>query len=1264
MSSPQNKYCFVQFKLCQKTSPGEEIHITGNIPSLGQWEVYKSEKMVTSQQDYPLWKSKENIIVQQDTEIQYKYLIFREGKFISWENSANRRVKIGKYWKIVIMDPGSKIVHSISDPNLNNITNSEISKSENNFYEDDSKFINIDDTNIFNNSIELNNNENFSDQNMITINNEEQFILSNKKNDLFLLKSDLNQLYQELNVNNSNQNLIIRSESNNTLNNSHLNNLNNSVYTNKIGSIVNEIAPINSQIFNNINQTQNKIENNNELDLGKMDSNNSETEKTLTSGEMPLIDNTSSKKDLTLNTNNNNKNNNKNSLYQKIIICSLFLPVEIEDDDKITLKCDNLYPNLYEFKKYNDNVYYIGFLNNNKNIKENNKDKIYKKLKNEYKMYPLEIDTNFANEIYYYFNEIANPFINNIKININNIKNNNINCTINDIHYKFNEIIYKNIIELSGEEKTLLLLLDYYFIFVPFLLMKEENDIKMQKDKNNKINNNNMTIQYMFFNQIPQKYKFIKIPNYENIINSLLYCNIIVFPSYYNCFNFLNLTKLIESTEYQSNINGDIILSVNSNNNNNQNKSDDNNNSDCLQKNKNIILKIENPLPDYQLLKSIYNEGLESTKTLEIKEKINNLNKNNDCFIFLSIDDIKYLSLIKIKLIGFKSFIENILDEKQKIIFIQVLTGSSNNQYAINSNTNVDVNNEKKEKEKENENKITVEEINKIANEVNSYSENKIIEIIQKDLNIYEKLFLLNNADCFIKTSDDINSPFSIYEYMMVKIIGYKNDNEQNIENKNISKLNHKYKVNKNNEKKTDYPIIEYIISNQIKEIPGINKYIYVNPFEIKNISIALTKAFRNLINYHKNYNNNINFNEEHSKENDFNYIKNFFYKEKSYYYKINNNNLQNPSTKINTINDNINKITLNKIDINNVIKDYSDSINNKNDENQNNNKDKDNNNNNINKTLNYIYNKIIIINLDYFLSKYSSKKEDTTKNQKLYELFSHLISLSSNNINNNIILFSSKDQFELDNIIENYIEHNKQKFKETPLGNHLKNLIIGSSDGYSFKKISNYFEEEEKNRWTKIFVDTEELKYSEKDIMNNLASYRNNCNNIKIFAKSNKIFIYNDDCNKEQIDIYMERFKNEIDNNDNLKHILMVNKISNGYCIVNTLNYKALFISRLIKEIISKERQPKFFLHLGFNQSDEILYKYLDEKKSTIEKYFNTNIYIYCIKLISSEESINKNNEQNSLEQNYKYLFYEDNYDEIISLFKGFVESELKTQK
>ena len=74
MSALQNKFCFVQFKFNQRTSPGEEIHVTGDIPSLGLWDVNKSEKMVTNHEDYPLWKSKENIICLQDTEIQYKYL--------------------------------------------------------------------------------------------------------------------------------------------------------------------------------------------------------------------------------------------------------------------------------------------------------------------------------------------------------------------------------------------------------------------------------------------------------------------------------------------------------------------------------------------------------------------------------------------------------------------------------------------------------------------------------------------------------------------------------------------------------------------------------------------------------------------------------------------------------------------------------------------------------------------------------------------------------------------------------------------------------------------------------------------------------------------------------------------------------------------------------------------------------------------------------------------------------------------------------------
>ena len=44
----EKKNCFIQFKFKRQTFPGEEIYITGNIPSLGNWPIENSEKMVTN----------------------------------------------------------------------------------------------------------------------------------------------------------------------------------------------------------------------------------------------------------------------------------------------------------------------------------------------------------------------------------------------------------------------------------------------------------------------------------------------------------------------------------------------------------------------------------------------------------------------------------------------------------------------------------------------------------------------------------------------------------------------------------------------------------------------------------------------------------------------------------------------------------------------------------------------------------------------------------------------------------------------------------------------------------------------------------------------------------------------------------------------------------------------------------------------------------------------------------------------------------------
>lgn len=1190
MTSNQKKICYVQFQLYQETINGEEIHITGNIPSLGQWDVYKSEKMITNKKDYPTWKSRENIVAQQDTEIQYKYVIFYNKKFKCWENHENRRVKIGKFYKVVIKDPGSQITNSVSDQNLSNISNSEISKTENQFNE----LIAANEIDFTN----LNNDILFSEINNNTIINEEQFILSNKKNEFILPNVEKDKSNKELNAENTIFDLNEDFRTNIEFNDININDKDNdkkeiNFIDNNIKNIINEITPINSQIFNNVLKD----------DLVEEDSEKNDDFKNL-----------KDKKELINEIHNINIDN---SIYNKIIICSYYLPIEI-NDDKINPISDYIYPNLFQLYKNNKNIYFIGFLNNYKKLPEKNKEELIKKLKTEYRMYPIEIDEEFYQKLIKYFNEFATPFLNDVQISITNIKNNDINSMIDETHLKFNEIVYKKIIEIANEEKFLLVLFDYYFMFVPKIL-RQNIEQKFYRE---------IGIQYIFLNKMCSKDRFIRIPYYKNIIESVLNSNIIVFPSYYNCYNFFNLTKLLSEFKYKVNVDGDIIMDINLNVDNKTNF------------NHNLYLKVENIFPDYQMLKSIYNENQPSFNFQDIEQIITNIKKKENHFIFLSIDDIKYLPFIKIKIFGIKSFLENILDEKYKITFIQVITGEYNpkEEKTNNINSNININEEKKELEKDDNYEVHLAEIVSIINEINSCYENKVIELIHRDTNLYEKLFLLSNADCFVKTFDDINSPFFIYEFLMAKLIQLEkqiNKDEKNASNNEII-----------NEKEiSDFPIVEYIIGNQIKEVPGLNKYILINPYEIKNIDLELQRAFRNLYICHKN--TTLNW-KEHSKKHDFIYVKKYFDIEKIHLYKFNDEEENQISTKEeNTINE---KEKLSKINIDNIIKDYEETIKSSNNEE--------------NKPKDKIF-KIIAINLDYFFFDENFKDKESDINKKLYLLFSIIISLALKNKNNKILLYSNKDQSELDIIINNYIEENEQKYESSFL--LLNNIIIASVGGYSFKKISNYKKEGE-NHWIKFRLDLEEYPYSEKEILNILTSYKENCSNIKIEQKSNKIYVYNDDCNKEQVDLYMDDFKNIINNDENFKNFLVINKIKNGYCITNILNYKALFISKIIKEVINSGKKPKLIIFLGFNKTDEILYNYLDTKKSIIEKHIKEEAYIYCIKLIKNEKdcSENKKIDDNIIFDNKKYnsLYYGDNIEEIISLLKNFVDLENKDSK
>lgn len=104
-----SKFCFIQFKLTYKTVPGEEIRVVGSIPELGSWNPNSSERLKTSKLDFPLWRTKENIKVNINTqsEIQYKYVIFKNGVFDHWEgleSDLNRSLNLKNLIRVIIHD--------------------------------------------------------------------------------------------------------------------------------------------------------------------------------------------------------------------------------------------------------------------------------------------------------------------------------------------------------------------------------------------------------------------------------------------------------------------------------------------------------------------------------------------------------------------------------------------------------------------------------------------------------------------------------------------------------------------------------------------------------------------------------------------------------------------------------------------------------------------------------------------------------------------------------------------------------------------------------------------------------------------------------------------------------------------------------------------------------------------------------------------------------------------------------------------------------
>ncbi len=80
---------FIQFimktgKEENKTEPGENIYIIGEVEELGKWDVNKSISLTTNNEKFPKWESSIIQFNAKHTKFEYKYIKKKKDGSIQW----------------------------------------------------------------------------------------------------------------------------------------------------------------------------------------------------------------------------------------------------------------------------------------------------------------------------------------------------------------------------------------------------------------------------------------------------------------------------------------------------------------------------------------------------------------------------------------------------------------------------------------------------------------------------------------------------------------------------------------------------------------------------------------------------------------------------------------------------------------------------------------------------------------------------------------------------------------------------------------------------------------------------------------------------------------------------------------------------------------------------------------------------------------------------------------------------------------------------
>ena len=404
-----------------------------------------------------------------------------------------------------------------------------------------------------------------------------------------------------------------------------------------------------------------------------------------------------------------------------IIMCSLNLPFEpIKENDEFKLKLTDspLFHTLYKVIKNEKNIKWFGSLKNEKIYTQEEREEISNILK-EKNMYLINVKPEIYEKTKILFNGILEPLCHYITLDENSM-----DTYVNFSDYwkeykKYIDAVCTTILpHISKKKKTLIFLHDYYFFLFPTILI---NKCNYTKDYQDILSNISMGL-YIHIS-FPSHEIFKRIPTREEIIASLIKCQVLGFHTFDHSRNFLKTSKRLLGANFVSTVHGDLAANYLENT---------------------ALIRVKNVTPEIDIIK-------EYQKDPKFQQKYNEIiNKYKDKIIFLAMDHLFFPITIKNKLVAFKRFLSANAERANKVVFLLIVRDE------IKGDTKVP------------------ESMEKIIKEIKDEFGEDVIDVKMMELPYVERLALLASANCYVRTTKQESYSMSVYEFLILKRLYHK----------------------------------------------------------------------------------------------------------------------------------------------------------------------------------------------------------------------------------------------------------------------------------------------------------------------------------------------------------------------------------------------------------------------------------------------------------------------------------------------------------